>query len=297
MKVSRLWTELSNSLFQSIDPSALDDFRAPGGINRRLAAWDPQDRSLRYYKFLLFRVARQKSPAFYDLYRRLGPVDVGRPVSVSVEGCAINIDHLFAVEEFEFLSRATDIGTLRTVLEIGAGFGRTAQALLMLTPAIERYVIIDLPEVLRLSRLYLKHILPPKVFAKLSFVNALDGIVDVVTPDLVINIDSFQEMPPETIAQYMRAPIAGARAFYCKNPIGKYDPASVGIEVRDPAALADVFSLGRCTDVIDIFDEAALTGARQRYVDAYRPGANWDAVAESPMEMFPYLHHVLYRRT
>jgi hypothetical protein len=295
MKVSKLWTDLSAGLFQGLDASALETFRAPGGLNRRLAAWDPAEQSLRYFKFLLQHVAQGKAAAFFDRYRRLGDVSIGRPVSVTVEGCAINVDHLFAVEEVMFVEAALPPERLRTIVEIGAGFGRTAQAFLCLQDQLQSYTILDLPEVLRLSELYLRRVLPPALFAKLRFVDALASRVEIAA-DLVLNIDSFQEMPRETVQQYLRAPVGQARAFYTKNPIGKYEPASVGIEVRDRATLAEVFSLGLCTDVIDIFDTQALAAARTRYLAAYSPGSTWSVTAEAPMDMFPYLHHALYER-
>ncbi len=295
MKVAKLWTDLSAGLFRGIDSTVLDDFRAPGGLNRRLAAWDPGEQSLRYFKFLLLHVAQSKPSQFFERYRRLGEVGIGRPVSVAVNGCAINADHLFAVEEAMFLEAAIAPESLRTVVEIGGGFGRTAQALLCLNRHVERYLIIDLPEMLRLSELYLRRALPPALFDKVRFVNALEPREDA-TADLVLNIDSFQEMPRETVLQYMRSPIGQARVFYTKNPIGKYEPRSVGIEVRDRTALAEVLSLGLCTDVLDIFDSDALARARAGYLANYLPGPSWRVVADAPMDMFPYLHHALYER-
>lgn len=55
-----------------------------------------------------------------------------------------------------FLEENMPLQELNHVLEIGAGFGRTAQALLKLCDGIESYTIIDLPEVLTLSREYFK---------------------------------------------------------------------------------------------------------------------------------------------
>jgi len=133
------------------------------------------------------------------------------------------------------------------------------------------------------------------LFDKVRFVNALEPREDV-NADLVLNIDSFQEMPRETVLQYMRSPIGQARVFYTKNPIGKYEPQSVGIEVRDRTALAEVLSLGLCTDVLDIFDTDALARARAGYLANYLPGPSWRVLADAPMDMFPYLHHALYER-
>jgi hypothetical protein len=210
-------------------------------------------------------------------------------------GCDINIDHFFAVEEFMFLDRATDLARITSVGEIGAGFGRTCQALLTLAPSIERYAIVDLPSVLGLSRHVLRKVIPEH-FSKIVFVDATD--VDAwrgLSVDLAINIDSFQEMPPPTIDAYRDGILAHARHVYIKNPICKYAPQSIGLAVEDPARFQDVFSLGYCRDVVDIFDSEALATAQRAYIEAYRPGPGWQTIADESLGMFPYLHHVLYR--
>jgi hypothetical protein len=69
-------------------------------------------------------------------------------------------------------------------------------------------------------------------FGKLDFVNALTLTEDAYnyhSVDLIINIDSFQEMPPETIKYYLSRIINYARFFYSKNAVGKYRPESVGL--------------------------------------------------------------------
>ena len=48
---SELWTNITSSLFSKIDDVFIGTFRAPGGANSRLAAWDPLDKSMRYYNF------------------------------------------------------------------------------------------------------------------------------------------------------------------------------------------------------------------------------------------------------
>ncbi len=295
-KSSRLWADITASLFSRIDAEFLESFRAPGGANRRLAAWDPFDKSMRYYKFLLFNIARGKPREFFDLYRRVGTTGTGGPVTVTVADCRVDIDYLFAVEEFQFLRERLDLGMVSKVVEIGAGFGRTCHALLSLAPAIREYTIVDLPQVLNLSQAYLRRAAPALVdrvrFVANDDVAAWRG----VRSDLAINIDSFQEMPPGVIDEYMNGIVAGASAFYCKNPIGKYKPECVGLPELSPEQLLDVYSLGYSRTVLDLFDERELAAAREAYLSDYRPrgGAGWRLVADEPMSMFPYVHHALY---
>ena len=289
-------------MFSNIDDDFVNSFRTPGGANARLAAWDPYDESMRYYKFLLYNTARSKSSEFFEAYRKIENVNIGKPVSVNIGGCDINIDHLFAVEEALFIRSALG-GDIKSVVEIGAGFGRTCQTLLSIDPSIEVYTIIDLPEVLNLSKLYLKKTIPELIY-KVQFIDCKSGVPKGMAADLAINIDSFQEMTPVTIDGYMKNVISACKAFYCKNPTVKYLPSTVGLHNINQEQLADVYALGYCRKIFDLFNENALNRAAQDYLIAYLPplemsdgGGQWRLVADEAMVMFPYLHHALYRRS
>lgn len=294
---SSLWEELSASLFSNIDRAFLERFRAPGGANRRLAAWDPCDPTMRYFKFLLYGLAERQPPEFFEAYRRLRNTETGAPVTVSLRDCRVDVDYFLAVEEYLFLRRHAPLESVRTVVEIGAGFGRTCHALLSLVEGIESYAIVDLPAVLKLSRNYLREV-APKLLSRVRFIENRDAAAwRALRPDLTINIDSFQEMPPAAIDQYMSGLVAKGSWFYNKNPIAKYRPECVVIRTPTAAEMRDVYSLGRCRDVIDIFDERALAAAAKRYVDAYRPARGWKLAADEPTALFPYLRHALYGRS
>lgn len=302
MEASQLWQQLAKDLFRNVDETFLSNFREPGRANSRLAAWDPLDRTQRFFKFLLFNQCERKPDSFFALYERLGNTSIGNPVVIRVvragRSVEVNIDHFFSVEEYCFLSENLDISRIKSVIEIGGGFGRTAQALIRLSNSVESYTIIDLPEVLRLSSLYLKAVLNDHEFGKVRFISAFslaDG-VDAVPdrPDLVINIDSLQEMTPQTIDFYMDNVVKKARYFYSKNAIGKYRPETIGVGGCGDGNLKDVFMLGRSRDVIDIFCNSELDDARARHVDAYRPSRQFVVEAEAPLGMFPYYHNVLY---
>ena len=297
LEVSNLWKSLCADQFAKTDDAFLETFRRPGGANNRLAAWDPLDQTMRYFKFLLYAAAERQPERFFELYRALGKVDLGQPVAVTLHSCEINIDYFLSTEEFLFLESAIDMQSIRSIVEIGAGFGRTCHALLALCAAgqVEQYSIVDLPQVLELSRRALEKLVPQH-YLKIRFIDATDETNwRGLTADLAINIDSFQEMPPATIDGYINGLIAHCGNFYVKNPVGKYDPKSIGVVIEEPVKFSDVFSLGYCRDVIDIFDDAALAKARAAYLSAYCPTPSWRLIADRPMDMFPYLHHALYR--
>lgn len=298
MKVSKLWDQLVQNQFVKIDEKFLADFRETEKANNRLAAWDPFDRSMRYYKFLLFHHLQTKDDRFFENYKKIGNTELGNPVTISIHpGSNINLDHFFSIEEYTFLNCSMDLNSLNQVIEIGAGFGRTAQALIKLVKNISKYIIIDIPEVLSLSSSYLKKVLSKEEYQKLTFVNAYsldEDFCGYESTDLVINIDSFQEMPQETIMYYFDRLINTSRFFYTKNAIGKYKPELVGLYDVSSNQLQDVFSLGLSTDVIDIFNANDLQKTRIKHVEQYRPTDSHIVISQEPLGIFPYYHNVLY---
>jgi putative sugar O-methyltransferase len=296
--ISQQWQRLVEREFVRIDDEFLETFRAPGSRNK-FVAWDPFERSSRYFKFLLLTIARKQSPRFFEAYRALRHRDLGNPLTVTVAGCDVDADYLAAVEEWEFLHDSAGLDGVKSIVEIGAGFGRTAHTLLTVCPQIEAYTIIDLEPMLQLSRAYLKRVAPD---ADVRFIASDDHrAFESLAPDLVINIDSFQEMPEPVITFYMTHVVQRAPRFYCKNPVGKYEPRVVELPDADPERLLDVLRLGYCQDVIDIFDEEAVERARARFVSAYCPKASdsqgaYQLAASKVMELFPYFLHVLYTR-
>lgn len=298
IKTSKLWDSLVKNQFAKVDEAFLASFREPGNANNRLAAWDPYDKSMRYFKFLFFHQLQMKDSLFFLNYSKIGTTSLGKPITLNEpSGQAVNLDHFFSIEEFTFLNLHLNFNEINHILEIGAGFGRTAQALIKLTPNLNRYTIVDLPEMLALSCAYLEQVLSKDEFAKLCFVNALSLDIehhDFPTVDLVINIDSFQEMPRQTIEYYFQQFIICSRFFYSKNAIGKYSPESIGLYGLDSDQLLDVFSLGLSTGVIDIFDQKQLAEARERHIKEYLPSDNFAVLAQEPLGIFPYYLNVLY---
>jgi putative sugar O-methyltransferase len=106
------------------------------------------------------------------------------------------------------------------VIELGAGYGRDAYAMLATTPGI-KYVIVDIPPALWVAETYLRHqfpqlrVFPFREFAEFSAIEAefsrcdiaffLSTQITALPPgiaDLAINISSLHEMRPEQIAFY-----------------------------------------------------------------------------------------------
>ena len=181
------------------------------------------------------------------------------------------------------LSKSSEIG------EIGAGFGRMAQCLIKLSKKIKKYTIIDITEVLSLSPIYLEKVLNRDKYKNLRFINALTlsgKSNDFSLCDLVINIDSFQEMPKETIKYYYENVINKATYFYTKNAVGIYD--------INPEELQDAFSLGLSTEIVDIFNVSELEIVRKKHVVQYHTSKVHVVISREPLGIFPCYHNVLY---
>jgi spermidine synthase len=72
---------------------------------------------------------------------------------ITYQGIRVTVDRISSAEEVAFLEPiASD---MKPVFEIGAGYGRTAEAMLGFYPDMERYTIVDLASVIKLARQYL----------------------------------------------------------------------------------------------------------------------------------------------
>ena len=289
--VSRQWATLCETVFGNVDGDFLSAFRAPDHPANRFSTWRPKEPTYRYYLTLIFNEARIKSAEFFSNYAKLGETTLGQPLCVRVRGLDINLDYLTALEEYDFLIGNSDLHAVRSVVEVGAGYGRTAHTLLKLCPAIESYMIIDLEPILGLARAYLGRVMP-EYMPKVQFVVADSARAwQDRQADLAINIDSFQEMPHATIDAYMKGLFAKAKLAYLKNPVCKYSPDLLGIE---RPVLQDAFDSGYMTEVANIYDEDELEKMRRIFESRYRPTEGHRVKARGPSGLFAHYQHILY---
>lgn len=290
-EVSELWQTLCEELFSNVNEDFYSVFRAPHNPANRFSTWQPKEPTFRYYLTLVFNEVRKKDDTFFDNYKKLGNTLLGQPLCVSANGVEVNLDYLTSIEEYDFLSHNINLNNIKTVVEIGGGFGRTAHTLLKLCPNIETYTIIDLTPILKLSSGYLEKVLESE-FLKLNFVSA-NAIHEWenIEADLAINIDSFQEMPQQTISNYIDKLFSKCEAVYIKNPVCKYSPELLGIE---SSRKQEVFSLGLMTEVANIFNEYELNRMRTIYASKYLPSSKHKIVNSLASDLFSYYQHILY---
>lgn len=178
-----------------------------------------QSRSYTFLTRLLWEYVARRDPD--GLLERLTEPVEGNPPRLYRGGRLISQDLANAALEFRsILAPEVDRAQLRTAMELGAGYGRTAFALLSLLPEL-RYVVVDIPPALAVSERYLSGVFPDRrIFrfrpftdfarvrsefesSRIAFLlpQQMDLLPDG-SVDLFLNISSFHEMRIEQIRCY-----------------------------------------------------------------------------------------------
>lgn len=132
---------------------------------------------------------------------RLGEPALGNPPPITLEGEPISQDLANTALEVAAIRRSLGGKEPTSILEIGAGYGRTAYGLLGVFPGAH-YTIIDVEPAISLSRWYLSALYPGR---KLTFL-----LPEEATPenlgqvDLAISISSLQEMTRDQVNNYLQ---------------------------------------------------------------------------------------------
>ncbi len=156
-----------------------------------------------------------------DLLARLSEPREGNPPEIMRDGRLISQDLANSMLEYQaILHPALDRRDVRTILELGPGYGRTAYVFLTLQPGF-RYILVDIPPALYVAQRYLSTVFKDRrIFAFRAFDHYNDvrdeiAAADIVflTPnqlelmpdksvDLFLNISSLHEMRIDQIRYY-----------------------------------------------------------------------------------------------
>ena len=271
---------LWDTVIQTFDDFDLTNFRKIGGSNKRLGTWDPITNNSRYFKALAWEfsyyldsqfkatshpVLEQGIEHFLGL---INPQDLGSPPTISLSKVKTSLDYLLAAEEYSFVAEVID--SSKRILEIGAGFGRTCHAIMSINKQC-KYIIVDLPQMIDISKSYLSCVLSPEDFSRVEFVAAGEHL-ETKDIDLVMNIDSMQEMPKETAINYLRFISENSKHFFSKNTLGKYSLSC--IDVAPSEELKDVTTatkMGLMTELVPLFDYNKRVTAVSRYNELFCP--------------------------
>ena len=172
-------------------PGPLDQDRWSG------TTWSVADRWLYVFATrLIWAYAARSDPSALALEEP----ELGDPFPVHFRGRLISQDLANTALEIDAAARGGG-GSPRNIIEVGAGYGRTAYALLSLHPEAT-YTIVDIEPTIDVSRWYLTQLFDTD---RLTFVQAdqIDQIEDR-TFDLGLSVSSLQEMTPQQVGGYLQ---------------------------------------------------------------------------------------------
>lgn len=176
--------------------------------------------TFRYFVALLWSYARSLDrDGILDRIREPGE---GNPIVVQMSNDGATQDLANSTLEYYAMREHVDFSRVKSVLEIGAGYGRNAHLLGALHPDVQ-ITIVDIPPALFISQRYLSNVLPgrrvfqPREFGRYDDVAAeMDscGVVFLLPHQLnklpagrfglTINISSFGEMSRDQIETYFK---------------------------------------------------------------------------------------------
>ena len=268
-----LWDlNLKSKLFNDFK---IENFRESQKCNDLLGVWGIKDNSSRYYKALMYEFAfylenllsTQKKENLIEILEKIDNQNLGNPSTIKYYGKNISLDYILAIEEISFCDKVLQSSEI--ICEIGAGFGRTCHSILSIYK-IKKYIIIDIPEILNLSKLFLKKVLDKENFKKIIFVDAKD-YKSVKKTDLVINIDSLQEIPSEKAFEYLNWISDNAKYFFSKNAMGKYDPNDIDLEIRKTNEYEAALQMGIMQNKYKLYNTDQRKLALEEYLKVFCP--------------------------
>jgi len=176
-------------------------------------SWPRRERWLYVYAVRLLWEYALKSDELGVL--KLPEPELGNPLPVYWKGRLISQDLANSALEASLIARSRYGTSPRSIVEVGAGYGRTAYALLSVFPDAT-YTVVDIEPALTISRWYLTSLLPAK---RLQFMRPSDtGRLGDASIDLVVSVSSLHEMRFDQVEAYLRLfdRIAAGGAVYLK---------------------------------------------------------------------------------
>lgn len=174
------------------------------------------------------------NPQVTALLKKLEEPKAGNLPYIEYEGIRVSQDMLNSLLEYHSISSGCEMDKAARVVEVGAGFGRTAFCVLKLNPKI-KYVIADIPPALYVSQTFLSLAFPEKkIFrfrpftsyeeikaefesAEIAFImpHQLD-LLPAKAFDLFLAIDCLHEMKRDQIRAYFEHANRLAKQLYFK---------------------------------------------------------------------------------
>lgn len=179
--------------------------------------WEHQE-TYRYFLLLLWRYTSNRDSD--DVLKKVREPLEGNPIFINHDEQNITSDLCNSTLEYYSIKEAIDFKGVKSILEIGGGYGRFAYLMLSLIPDV-KYIMIDIPPAIWLSQRYLSSTFKDKKIFRVQDFNVFDEVkvqyeeADIVfllphqvkyipkdTIDLSVNISSFGEMKEEQVSNY-----------------------------------------------------------------------------------------------
>jgi len=291
---SKLWEYIDRTHITEEMIQDLTDFKS-NSINHKLSIWNPHTNGVRYLKELISYICTTLSPREWDKLTRIQKRETGEPYSIRFNNETVCLDYLQTVFEITFIEDHFEFQK-KSLIEIGAGYGRTCHAILS-NYDIDRYTIIDLKNALEVAKRYLNIVLDKKRYKKITFVDIghFDDTHDRQY-DLCINIDSFSEMDENTVRSYLKFINEQCAYFFVKNPVGKYMDKSLDTHAEGDEVVKMALSTGLLRDIIDIHDNREVAKQSQKFIKAYCPSKIWDCVKHGWAKPWSFYWQALYSK-
>jgi putative sugar O-methyltransferase len=262
------------------------------------ATLDPRKFGLSYLRTLTYQLYKNLSSDEKEILRNTSNRQTGNPHSIKVGGQQVDLEYIHSATEAAFIKPIVE--RVSTIVEIGAGYGRTCHTILDNFVDIEHYLIVDLPYTLELSSTYLSKVLAVENFNKVQFISTeeVGFFFSSFTEKnvLFINIDSMGEMSLDVVRNYLSLIDAHGEFFFTKNTVGKYSPKDVGETMVRQSDYVDAISSGLMPSVIDVFDLDEISERTATYNKVYTPSENWRRAQDSDCDCYPHYHLTLFEK-
>lgn len=294
-RASKQWEYINTEFLNNTSLEYLNDFRS-NAINFKIALWNPTNNGIRYLKTLTYNLATHFTEEQFGILRNIKNIDFGSPILITINGIPLCLDYAQAALELSFLREAGFDFSKKSILEIGAGYGRTCHTILE-NEVVEKYTIVDLENALHLSRTYLSQVLSPDKFKKVVFINidSLSNLDDEY--DLTINIDSFAEMYEDVVRNYLEIIDIKSKYFYSKNPMCKYLDKKLDQHLEGDSVVKLALETGILRDILDIFDDTQMKNQSVVFEKAYAPSSLWKKVHSAWAKPWSHYWQILYKNT
>ncbi len=291
---SKLWEYINRTHITEEKIQDLTNFKSDS-INHKLSIWNPRTNGVRYLKELIFYICTTLSSREWDKLTKIHKKETGGPYSIRYNNETVCLDYLQAVLEITIIEDDFDFQDA-SVIEIGAGYGRTCHAVLS-NYDIDQYTIIELKNALEVAKRYLKIVLDKKRYKKITFVD-VDHFDDTKSQqyDLCINIDSFSEMDEDTVRLYLKFINEQCGILFVKNPVGKYMDKSLDTHSEGNEVVKMALTTGLLRDIIDIHDNREVARQAQKFIRAYCPSIKWECVKHGWAKPWSFYWQAIYRK-